>query len=144
VTDQQTVVRGCPFLPGEKERFEQLQALFSPEANVRLLDEVSRWIFAAAGFVGTLGASFGVSGSLGLNHEGRRIFAAGVVCVAVSLGLAGISRTPIWRWFNPYSPDSLEATFRGLVFFRFFVLAAVSVLLAAAFVLAGVATLFPA
>jgi hypothetical protein len=43
--------------------YEELRTLVSRKASLAVVDDFAKWLFAIAALVGTLGASFGVSGA---------------------------------------------------------------------------------
>ena len=122
--------------------YAQLQSLVSPEKSLALLDDFAKWLFAIAAIVGTLGASFGVSGANNLADSGRTLFAWAVALVGMSLGLAALARLPLPIRVNRYSKVSLTRHVSHVVIARGVMLTFAAVLFAGGLVLAGLSPLF--
>lgn len=122
--------------------YEELRTLVSRKASLAVVDDFAKWLFAIAALVGTLGASFGVSGANDLAGTGKRMFAVAVAAVGVSLALAALARLPLPGRVNRYSDVSLDSYVGRLVKIRGWLLFFAAGLFAAALVLAGLSPLF--
>jgi hypothetical protein len=123
----------------ELEEYAELRSLLSPKVSLGLLDDFAKWLFALAGTVGAIGAGFGVTGLVSLNASGKSLYADAVLCVAISLALAALSRLPLPVEVNRYSPISMKRAVTRLVLIRFVLLSAAAVGFATGIALAGYA-----
>jgi hypothetical protein len=121
--------------------YEELRRLVSPEKSFALLDDFAKWLFGITAVVGTLGASFGVSGANDLTGSGRTLFAWAVALVGVSLAFAALARLPLPIRVNRYSDVSLARHVLILVQVRGVMLTFAALLFAAGLVLAGLSPL---
>lgn len=113
----------------------------APEKSLALLDDFAKWLFAVTAVVGTLGASFNVSGANNLSGTGKTLFAWAVVCVGGSLALAALARLPLGRHVNRYSDVSLAAHVAFVTKLRGGLLGGAAALFALALILAGLSPL---
>ena len=127
--------------PDQLEEYAQLRQLVSREKSLVLLDDFAKWLFPTAAVVGTLGASFGVSGANSLTGTGRTVFAIAVVLVAVSLAFAATARLPLPKRVYLYSRESMASHVDRVVLVRGALLAIAAALFAGGLVLAGLAPL---
>ena len=138
----QSTSTGVTLDPDELADYEQLRRLVSRELSLTLLDDFAKWLFPTAAVVGTLGASFGVSGANSLTGTGRTMFAWAVAAVAVSLALAALARLPLPKRVHLYSRESMASHIDGVVVVRGGLLTAAALLFAAGLALAGLSPLF--
>ena len=128
--------------PDEVEAYEQLRKLVSREQSLALLDDFAKWLFPTAATVGTLGASFGVSGANSLTGTGKTMFAFAVAAVGLSLGLSALARLPLPKRVYLYSRQSMASHIDRVVVVRGVLLTLAAVLFAGGLVLAGLSPLF--
>jgi hypothetical protein len=125
--------------PEELEEYADLRSLLSPKVSLGLLDDFAKWLFALAGTVGSIGAGFGVTGVVSLSATGKSRYADAVVCVAISLALAALSRLPLPARVNRYSPVSMRRAIRRIIWLRFGLLGLAALAFATGIALAGYA-----
>lgn len=126
----------------EVAEYEQLRKLVSREQSLAQLDDFAKWLFPTSAVVGTLGASFGVSGANSLTGTGRALFGWAVGCVAASLALSALARMPLRGCVYIFSRESLASHVDRVVSIRGVLLTVAGILFASGLLLAGLSPLF--
>jgi hypothetical protein len=121
----------------EIEDYHLLRSLLSPDVSLRLLDDFAKWLFTLTGTVAPIGAGLGVTGTTNLSDDGHRLFGKAVVLVALSLVFAAFARLPLPVHMNRYSPIAMRRGLGRVMWTRFVLLVAATLLFAAGLALAG-------
>jgi hypothetical protein len=96
-----------PLSDAEVKQLQALQTVFDPAGSLKRLDDLSKWIFASIGVIGSLGAAFSNSAFSSLAPCGKNVFGIAVFLVGLSLFAATRSIEPRWVYANTASRESM-------------------------------------
>jgi len=134
--------RSAVLSPRQVDDLRELRTLFRPTETLAVLDDFGKWLFGSAAAVGSLGAGFSASRLSHLTGAGQRIFAAAIICLALSLATAALARIPQRKHIHRGSMATMRRALDEIVRWRYRCLFIAAILLAVALVLAAIAPLF--
>jgi hypothetical protein len=121
---------------------QDLRSAIHPEKTLESLDSFSTWVLSLSGVIGGVAALLGVSNWASLKGTKQDVFAAAVVCLALSLALAVVAKIPYRIHVNRWSLQSLQQNYAKIVRFKSWTLIGSGALFAVALILVASAPFF--